>query len=134
MATFSFELVSPEKLLFSGEVNAVVVPATEGSLTVLANHEPFMSTIRPGVIVVNQADGKSERLFIRGGFCDIAPEGLTILAELALPVEDVSEAVLNHEVDLAQAEFESADSAEERRAAAEKLSHLVELRHIPLPW
>jgi len=134
MATFSFELVSPEKLLFSGEVNAVVVPATEGSLTVLANHEPFMSTIRPGVIVVSQADGKSERMFIRGGFCDIAPEGLTILAELALPVEDVSEAVLNHEVDLAQAEFESADSAEERRAAAEKLSHLFELRHIPLPW
>ena len=134
MATFSFELVSPEKLLFSGEVNAVVVPATEGSLTVLANHEPFMSTIRPGVIVVSQADGKSERMFIRGGFCDIAPEGLTILAELALPVEDVSEAVLNHEVDLAQAEFESAASAEERRAAAENLSHLVELRHIPLPW
>jgi F-type H+-transporting ATPase subunit epsilon len=56
MATFSFELVSPEKLLFSGEVNAVVVPATEGSLTVLANHEPFMSTIRPGVIEALQAE------------------------------------------------------------------------------
>lgn len=55
MATFSFELVSPERLLFSGEVNSVVVPGTEGTLTVLAQHEPFMTSIRPGIITITQA-------------------------------------------------------------------------------
>jgi F-type H+-transporting ATPase subunit epsilon len=134
MATFSFELVSPERLLFSGEVNSVVVPGTEGTLTVLAQHEPFMTSIRPGIITVTQADGHNEQLFIRGGFCDIGADGLTILAEQAIPVKDVSEDVLNHEVELAEAEFEAAHSPEERRAAAEKLSQIIELRHIPLPW
>jgi len=134
MATFSFELVSPERLLFSGEVNSVVVPGTEGTLTVLAAHEPFMTSIRPGIITITQADGQHEQMFIRGGFCDIAAEGLTILAEQAIPVKDVSEEVLNHEVELAEAEFEAAHSPEERRAAAEKLSQIIELRHIPLPW
>ena len=134
MATFSFELVSPERLLFSGEVNSVVVPGTEGTLTVLAQHEPFMTSIRPGIITITQADGHHEQHFIRGGFCDVASEGLTILAEEAIPVKDVSEDVLNHEVELAEAEFEASQNPEERRAAAEKLAQIIELRHIPLPW
>ena len=81
MATFPFELVSPEKLLISTEVEQVVVPGTEGDFAVLKDHAPFMSTLRPGVVVVTEASTEVQRLFVRGGFADVSPRGLTILAE-----------------------------------------------------
>ncbi len=69
MATFPFELVSPERVLFSGEATQVVVPASEGEITVLANHAPFMSALRSGIVTID--NGK--RLFVRGGFADVSP-------------------------------------------------------------
>ena len=89
MAAFHFELVSPEKLLFSGSVEQVVVPGTEGEFTVLKDHAPTMATLRPGVVTVSEGPGKSQRLFVRGGFADISAKGLTILAEEAIPVEQL---------------------------------------------
>jgi F-type H+-transporting ATPase subunit epsilon len=132
MAGFQFELVSPEKLLFSGDVQQVVVPGLEGEFTVLADHAPFMSSLRPGVIVVTAPGGQIQRLFVRGGFADVSPKGLTILAEQAIPVEDASEDVLNAEVKLAEDEFEAAQTPEGRRLAAEKLAHIIELRRSSL--
>jgi F-type H+-transporting ATPase subunit epsilon len=104
MATFNFELVSPERVLFAGGVTSVVVPAAEGEMTVLANHAPFMSALRSGVVTV---DG-GKRLFVRGGFVDISTGGLTLLAEQAMAVEDidveaVSQQIRNAEEDLRDA-------------------------------
>jgi F-type H+-transporting ATPase subunit epsilon len=86
-ALLRFELVTPEKLLRSGEVHMVVVPGTEGDFGVLAGHAPFMSTIREGEIAIYAADSAvPERVAISGGFAEVNERGLTILAERAEPV------------------------------------------------
>jgi F-type H+-transporting ATPase subunit epsilon len=74
MDSFPFELVSPEKLLISEDVQHVVVPGVEGEFGVLAHHAPFMSTLRPGIVQVYKTEGGApERLFVRGGFADVNP-------------------------------------------------------------
>ena len=90
--TLHFELVSPEKLLRSGDVFMVVVPGTEGDFGVLAGHAPLVSTIRPGAIQVYPASMTDvpERIFIDGGFAEVGPAGLTILAESATPVGEIN--------------------------------------------
>ena len=82
-APFPFELVSPERLLFTGQVDEVVVPGVEGEMTVLKDHAPLMTTLRPGVVDIGETGGKRTRLYVRGGFADVSPVGLTILAEAA---------------------------------------------------
>jgi F-type H+-transporting ATPase subunit epsilon len=89
MATFQFNLVSPEKLLFSGQVNQVDVPGSEGDLGVLAGHAPFVTTIRPGILTV-YSDSGDMRIAISGGFAEVSSAGLTVLADVAVPVEDVN--------------------------------------------
>lgn len=128
MAAFPFELVSPERLLFTGEVESVVVPGTEGELTVLKDHAPLMTTLKPGIVTVNEAAGKSSRLFVRGGFADVAPTGLTILAESAVPVEQLDAATLDAELKGAGTDVAEATTDEGRRLAQEKLDQLTELR------
>jgi F-type H+-transporting ATPase subunit epsilon len=89
-----FELVSPERLLSSGKVAMVVVPGAEGDFGVLPGHAPVMSTIRPGAIAIYEADSNTltRRIFVDGGFAEVTPEGLTILAESAVPVSDIDPA------------------------------------------
>ena len=128
MATFHFELVSPERLVLSAEVEQVVVPGTEGEFTVMANHAPLMSTMRPGVIVVTGGKTPRQALYVRGGFADVSPNGLTILAEQAVPVEEMSEELLASEIKSAEAEFQGAADDETRRVAQERLAQLVGLR------
>ena len=88
MATFPFELVSPDRVLFSGAAQAVVVPGDEGDFQVLADHAPLMASVRPGVVGIDDAAGRHHRVFVRGGFADVNPLGLTLLAETAIPFED----------------------------------------------
>ena len=76
-----FSLVSPAKELFSGEVDHVIAPGTEGEFGVLVNHAPFMTTLKNGVVRVLDGDTTKMRLFVRGGFADVTPAGLTILAD-----------------------------------------------------
>ena len=128
MAAFPFELVSPERLLFTGEVESVVVPGSEGELTVMKDHAPLMTTLKPGIVTVNEAGGKSQRLFVRGGFADVAPTGLTILAESSVPVEQLDAARLDAEIKDAQDDVNDSGSDEGRRLATEKLNQLQELR------
>ncbi len=128
MASFAFELVSPERLLFGGDVESVVVPGTEGEFTVLKDHAPLMSTLKPGVVTVTEAGAKETRLFVRGGFADVAPTGLTILAESAVPVEQLDSAKLDAEIQNAREDVSDASSDETRRLAQEKLDQLNELR------
>ncbi len=128
MTSFLFELVSPEKLLFTGEVEEVVVPGTEGEFTVLKDHAPLMSTLKPGVVTVVETASKQSRLFVRGGFADVAPTGLTILAEMAVPVEELDAAKIEAEMQDAREDVADAPSDESRRLAQEKLDQLGELR------
>lgn len=82
--TVKFELVSPERLLFSADVESVVVPGTEGDFGVLAGHAPVMSTIRDGELAVyRSAGGEPERIAVRGGLAEVNDKGLTVLAETA---------------------------------------------------
>ena len=128
MASFLFELVSPEQLLFTGEVEEVVVPGTEGEFTVLKDHAPLMSTLKPGVVTVVETASKTSRLCVRGGFADVAPTGLTILAEMAVPVEELDAAKIEAEMQDAREDVADAPSDESRRLAQEKLDQLGELR------
>ena len=84
-----FDLVSPERLLLSEEVESVVVPGGEGYFTVFAQHAPLMSTLKPGQIEVKALSGDVRKFFVRGGFADVTPGGLTILADQAIPLEDL---------------------------------------------
>jgi F-type H+-transporting ATPase subunit epsilon len=127
MPSFQFELVSPERLLFAGEVDSVVVPASEGQITVLKDHAPFMSTMKPGVVEVS--DGvRTQRLFVRGGFADVSAKGLTILAEQAVPVEELDLAAIDAEIKNAEEDFNDARTDDARRAASERLSQLREVK------
>lgn len=91
MATFQFDLVSPEKLVFSGEVEQVDIPGTEGDFGVLAGHSPVVAAIRPGIMTVT-AGGKQTKVVVLGGLAEVSATGLTVLADVATSVEDIDRA------------------------------------------
>ena len=124
---FQFDLVSPERLLLSEKVEQVVVPGSEGYFTVLKGHAPFMSTLRPGVLAVSRGSG-IERIFVRGGFADVNAEGLTILAERALPLAEVDAAALAEEVRNAEEDVADAKDGAAKDAAELKLNQLKEVQ------
>src|SRR5687767_8067098 len=128
MALMNFELVSPERLLISAEVQQVTVPGTEGLFTVMPNHAPVLSTLRPGVVEVVTAEGSAERIFVRGGFAEVNNAGLTVLAEVAIPLAELDSAALDEQVRNAEEDVADAQDDETRRRAQESLDHLRELR------
>ncbi|TMJ83715.1 MAG: F0F1 ATP synthase subunit epsilon [Alphaproteobacteria bacterium] len=93
MATFHFDLVSPEKLLFSGEVEQVDVPGSEGEFGVLAGHAPLVTTLRPGILVIH-GERDALRVVVDAGFAEVGPAGLTVLANMAVPVDEFDVAQL----------------------------------------
>ncbi len=126
---FQFELVAPERLLMSEAVDQVVVPGSEGYFTVLRGHAPFMSTLRPGVVDVTPAGGgAAERIFVRGGFADVNAEGLTILAEQAIPLDEVDAALRAQEVRNAEEDVADAKDGATKDAAELKLHQLKEVQ------
>ncbi len=128
MAAFHFELVSPEKLLFSGDVESVAVPGSEGEFTVLKDHAPTMTAIRPGVVEIVEGNAKKTRLFVRGGFADVASSGLTILAEQAIPVEQLDTAAIALEIKNAEEDLADAATDAAKAVASEKLAQLSEVK------
>lgn len=126
--SFHFELVSPERLLIDAEVNAVLVPGSEGDFMVLPKHAPMMSTIRPGVIAIYEGDKKNpEKIFICGGFAEVTPGSLVILAEEAIPVKELGKADIEQRITDAREDLEDAISDEDRRKAQEEIARLSEL-------
>jgi len=128
MAAFHFELVSPEKLVFSGDVEAVVVPGTEGDFQMLKGHAPTMAMLRPGVVAIDETESKSSKLFVRGGFAEVSDKGLTILAEQAIALADLDAARLDQEIKNLEEDVADAKSDDAKRQATEKLSQLKELK------
>ncbi|WP_137157242.1 F0F1 ATP synthase subunit epsilon [Rhizobium sp. FKL33] len=128
--SFSFELVSPERLLMSASATEVVLPATEGEMAVMANHAPFMTTIRPGVVTVKEASGQTHKFVVFGGFADIVPSGCTLLAESALPVSEFRKDQLAKRVDLAKADLASAPDDEARTRISQLIADLDSLSSV----
>ena len=124
---FQFDLVSPERLLLSEPVESVVVPGSEGYFTVLKGHAPFMSTLRPGVLDVTRANG-TDRIFVRGGFADVNGDGLTILAEQAIPLAEVDAAMLAQEVRDAEEDVADAKDGAAKDIAELRLNQLKEVQ------
>jgi F-type H+-transporting ATPase subunit epsilon len=120
MATFHFDLVSPEQLVFSGEVEHVVVPGTEGEFGVLAGHAPLIAMLRPGVVKILGPD--EQDILVVGGFAEVSPEGLTILADRAVPLAEVDPAVIADEI--RDAEEDVADATD--NAIRDRLQHKLD--------
>jgi F-type H+-transporting ATPase subunit epsilon len=127
MATFHFELVSPEKLAFSGEVDQVDAPGSEGDFGVFAGHAPFISTLRPGVLVIH-AGGQRTRIVVSGGLAEVNPQGMTVLAEMATPVDELDPDVLAQAVKDATEDLEDAKDDATRDRARQRLEELKTLQ------
>jgi len=127
MATLHFELVSPDKLLFKGEAESVLVPGSEGDFLVLRDHAAVMTSLRPGVVAIDEGGGKNHRYFVRGGFADVNPAGLILLAETAIPAQELTADWINGQIK--NAEEDLADAGEKGKLAAqEKLDGLKEIK------
>ncbi|MEH2524245.1 MULTISPECIES: F0F1 ATP synthase subunit epsilon [unclassified Bradyrhizobium] len=118
MATFHFDLVSPEKLAFSGEVDQVDVPGVEGDFGVLSGHAPVVAAVRPGILTIT-ADGRHEKIIVLGGLAEVSDNRVTVLADVATSIADVdraqfAETIAEMEAKLAEKEGTELDHAIER--------------------
>ena len=122
-----FALVSPERELFNGEVDHVVVPGSEGEFGVSPNHAPVMSVIKPGALKVFD-EGQVRRIFVNGGFADVTPDGLSVLAQEAVDLADIDPATLEQDLKNAQDDLRDANSDAKRDAAQRALSRLETMK------
>ena len=119
--TTQFELVTPERLLLSEPAEMVVVPGSEGLFGVLPRHAPFLSTLKPGVLEVYEGGKVKERIFVAGGFAEVPPERLTVLAERAVLVADIDRAAVETRIEALKDDLAAAKSDAERAQVAEAL-------------
>lgn len=122
-----FELVSPEKVVMSEQVDMVSVPGTEGEFGVFAGHAPVMTGIRPGIVDVMVDDKTNRRIFVRGGFAEITAQGLTILSEQVIPIEELNRDVMGQQIKNAEEDLTDAKDDAARQQAQETLDHLREI-------
>jgi F-type H+-transporting ATPase subunit epsilon len=131
--SFKFELVSPERLLVSEDVQSVVVPGSEGEMTVMAHHAPVMTTLRPGIVTVNTVSGKVDRYVVFGGFADILPEGLTLLAESSSHIDNISHADIAERIEQVRKDLAETTDGHHRTVLEELLHQLTTLGQIVIP-
>jgi F-type H+-transporting ATPase subunit epsilon len=122
MATFHFDLVSPEQLVFSGEVEHVVVPGSEGEFGVLAGHAPMVAMLRPGILKILGPD--EQRILVMGGFAEVTAEALTVLADRAVPVQEVEPDAIAGEIQETEDALAAAKDDRARDRLATKLDQL----------
>jgi F-type H+-transporting ATPase subunit epsilon len=129
MASLHFDLVSPEKLLFSGDVSQVDLPGAEGDLGVLAGHAPLITALRPGIMTIHRDAGEI-KVVVNGGFAEVNPEGLTVLAEMAVPLEDFDRDVLSGQIKDIEDDVADSKEAWERDRLTHRLDQLKTLRDV----
>ena len=127
MATFHFDLVSPEKLAFSGEVDQVDIPGVEGDFGVLAGHAPVVAAIRPGILTVT-IGGVQERIMVLGGLAEVSEKGLTVLADVATSLQDLDTAAFADRISSMEANLAEMQGSELDRAI-ERLDHFKSIQH-----
>ena len=126
MATFHFDLVSPEKLAFSGEVDQVDVPGVEGDFGVLAGHAPIVATIRPGILTV-MSGGTQQKIIVLGGLAEMSDKGLTVLADVATSLEELDRAQFADRISDMEAKLKEKEGSELDRAV-ERLDHFKSIQ------
>jgi F-type H+-transporting ATPase subunit epsilon len=127
MATFHFDLVSPEKLAFSGNVDQVDVPGFEGDFGVLAGHAPIVAAIRPGILTVI-TDGAKQKIIVLGGLAEMSDKGLTVLADVATSLEELDRAEFADTIADMEAKLSEKEGSELDRAI-ERLDHFKSIQH-----
>ena len=123
-----FELVSPAKLLVSSAVDMVVVPGTEGDFGALPRHAPLIATVRPGVIDVHDEGKVSTRIFVAGGFAEVNEERITVLAEEAIPVAELTAEQVAERLKAAQEAVADARTDAEKAAAEQRVAIAVAMQ------
>jgi F-type H+-transporting ATPase subunit epsilon len=130
MATFHFELVSPEKLVFSGEIEQVDVPGAEGDFGVLAGHAPYVTTLRPGILTVHGAGGE-QKIVVLGGFAEVSDKGLTVLADVAESVEDIDRTIIAAQISEMESRIAKLEPGSELDKLITQLDHFKQVdRHL----
>ena len=129
MAPLHFELVSPEKLVFSGEVDQVDVPGAEGDFGVLAGHAPFVSTLRPGILTV-YGPGGAQKIVVLGGFAEVSAEGLTVLADVAEAAESMDRDTLAQRMKELEDRIEKTEAGSELDKMITRLDHYKQVDHV----
>lgn len=122
MATFQLDLVSPEKLVFSGEVDQVDVPGSEGEFGVFADHAPMITTLRPGIVTIYRG-GKAEKVIVLGGLAEVSTTGLTLLAEVATSMEEFDRKILTEQIKQAEKRIAEMESGSALDREIERLDH-----------
>lgn len=122
-----FELVSPAKLLISSAVEMVVVPGTEGDFGALPRHAPMIATVRPGIIEVHDAGKIGDRIFVAGGFAEVNEERITVLAEEAIPVDEITADFAAKRLQTARDALADAKSDLDKAAAEKQVAVAVAL-------
>jgi F-type H+-transporting ATPase subunit epsilon len=125
-----FELVSPERLILSTEVEMVVVPGTEGNFGVLPGHAPLISTIRPGTIDIYQGGAITERIFVVSGIAEVTPERCTVLADEAMAPDSLDRATTEAELQTVEGNLTSLREHLGRAAGTERDRLAAELRQL----
>ena len=127
MAIFHFDLVSPEKLAFSGEVDQVDVPGIEGDFGVLAGHAPVVAAIRPGILTVTTG-GTKQKIIVLGGLAEVSDKGLTVLADVATSLDEIDKAAFADKIAGMEAKLAEKEGSELDRAI-ERLDHFKSIQH-----
>jgi F-type H+-transporting ATPase subunit epsilon len=127
MATFHFDLVSPEKLAFSGEVDQVDIPGTEGDFGVLAGHAPVVAAVRPGILTVISG-GSKQKIIVLGGLAEVSEKGLTVLADTATSIDELDRAKFAATVDEMQQKLSEKEGSELDHAI-ERLDHFKSIQN-----
>jgi F-type H+-transporting ATPase subunit epsilon len=127
MATFHFDLVSPEKMAFSGEVDQVDVPGAEGDFGVLAGHAPVVAAIRPGILTVISG-GSKQKVIVLGGLAEVSEKGLTVLADVATSIDELDKAQFAETISDMEAKLSEKEGSELDKAI-ERLDHFKSIQH-----
>ena len=123
----AFELVSPDRLLMSVEADAVAMPGMEGDFGVLPGHAPLISALRAGIIAVEGGSEGPDQVYIAGGFTEVVADRLTVLAEEAVPVDDMDSTDIEQRIQETNDELAGAEDGEQRRLAEGKVGVLQEM-------
>jgi F-type H+-transporting ATPase subunit epsilon len=127
--TFRFDLVSPERVLVSEDVSEVIVPSNEGDFGMLPNHAPIIASLRPGALTVRGSGGE-RKYFVRGGLAEGGPEQLTVLAQRAMPLDELDREKIAQEIEWAKEDVEDARDEDTRAQAVDNLERLETLADV----
>jgi F-type H+-transporting ATPase subunit epsilon len=128
MATFHFDLVSPEKIAFSGEVEQVDVPGVEGDFGVLAGHSPLVASVRPGIMTVT-INGKHEKIIVLGGLAEVSEKGLTVLADTATSIAELDRAAFAKQIEEMEEKLKDEEPGNALDRAITRLDHYKAIQH-----